>query len=325
MDHLTAKFAALCQLPTQAAAIADDEALAYYLSDWVLGLLPAWAQRTGQGYDPPRRQPGFELFLPFAVASDFPRCMPVQIRQVALYCTYGILYNGLLDALFDIPDRAGDETLSLAQYTLLRMHTGLHQLFPADSPFWAYLEVTLTRFLQAMQEEKQRHKRVSSAYSYLEFLHLAQGKMAIALTPSIALAILDGTPERIPLLCQSWDELSVGVVTFDDIKDWQDDLLESNYTFLLCQVLSAQDTSPGAPPPSVDEVAYRIARSGVLEMLYEVGARHLERAAELAQAASAPALAQLAITRSEAFLKYRRQLVEKRAAVFVEHLLSTGG
>ncbi len=323
MMDLAQAVVALHSLSAEAMPIAGDEALANYLSAFVLGKLPVSTTLAEQGYHPRRQRPRFELFLPLAGARDFPRCSPIQVRKLALCSAYGLLYCGLMDAFFDEPDQARSDTLILAQHAFSLLHVNLMELLAGDNRFWSFLPTLLTRFFRAVQEERERHRDILLPYPYEEFCRLAKDKMAIALGNPTILATLDGTPERIPLLCDCWEEINVAVVIYDDIKDWEADLRQGNYTFLLTQVLLASGASKENVPAG-DETAHLIAWSGIVEELYATAAAHLNKAASLAAVAGAPALAGLATERAETLLRYRHRLLGKKAGRLVLHLTIRG-
>lgn len=262
--------------------------------------------------------PGFWLFLPFSTAADFPCVSPEQVRHLALASTCMIIYNILFDASVDNPGRPDIHTQVLAEYSLAYMHRHLHALFPSGSPFWENYMPMYERFLSSMIEERA-HKGRPQPYVYEDYYNISRQKMSMVLVNPIGLAILGNVPECIATLLSAWDEINMAVVIMDDIKDWEEDYRDGNYTFILAEALglNAGNTSL---PESEEVLVTQMVFSGAMEDLYRRGASHLDRAAALAHEVNAYALAQLAEERAVMFRKFGHQLMLRKLDGLREHL-----
>lgn len=315
MMELATGLELLKNLRGQAEAVLGMDNLARYLSDFCLRFAP--------GLDVPPdhqpQQPDFWLYLPFATAGDFPLCPPEHLRQLSLASTCMIVYNILFDAAVDDPKKPEVTTQVLAEYALATMHEHLYALFPSGSPFWVHYQPLYERFLMSMVEERTSHKGRPQPYSYNDYVRISQQKMSMVLMIPIGLAILGNVPERIPSLLAAWEEMNVAVVILDDIRDWEDDFYEANYTYLLANALDIE--YPDQPvPDNESELLTRVIFSGAMEELYRRGASHLDRAAEVASQAGAPALQELARERAVMFRKFGRQLVRRKLEGLRQHL-----
>ena len=307
----------LREFPEKAAAISEERALAKYLSNF------ARYFATGIENEEPKElyPPGFWLFLPFSTATDFPEVTQDQMRQLAVASTCMIIYNILFDATVDNPGRPDLHTQVLAEYALASMDEQLYALFPSGSPFWEHFRPMVERFLASMIEERT-HKGKPRPYPYEEYDRVSRQKMSMVLVNPIGLAVLGNVPERIPTLLSAWDELDVAVVIIDDIKDWEEDYRDGNYTFMLAQALGFNDGKMSLPK-NEEELITQVVFSGAMEDLYERGAWHLDRAVALAHEAKAPALAQLAEERAVMFRKFGRQLMLRKLDGLREHIAGT--
>jgi hypothetical protein len=317
MMELSLGLSLLKNLPTEAETVLEDVALARHLSDIALLF-------TGNppGLESPRApQPDFWLFLPFATAPDFPLCPPEQVRKLALASTCMIIYNILFDAAVDDPAKPDITTQVLAEYALASMHEHLYALFATDSPFWNYYKPMYERFLGSMVEECSAHKGRPQPYRYDDYVRISQHKMSMVLMIPVGLAILGKVPERIPELLAAWDEMDTGVVMFDDIKDWEEDFEQRNYTYLLTEALHI-DGKSHALPKNHEDLITQVTFSGAMEELYRQGAQHMDRAAELAEKANSPALATLAQERAEMFRRFVKQLVRRKLDGLREKLIT---
>jgi hypothetical protein len=310
MTRLQEITAAVAGCPALCQAIEDDIPLAEALSEFVVSHLPGagaepeFVSRINRG-----RQPGFWLFLPFATAADFPNVAHSDTRRLAVASAIGILYNAWLDALLDTREVTA-LTILVTERIAGSLQRCLHELFPARSPFWPYFEACYDEFLAALLEERQRHADRQRPYAYADYCRLARGKMAMAMVNPIGLAVLDDSLRRLPDLVEAWNALNTAVVIFDDIKDWPADFQQGNITYLLAQALAGS----AGRELTLDEVTYRVAASGIRELLYVAAAGHLQRAVESAHQARAPELASLAQQRRDMFLEFRRHLIDQTAS-----------
>lgn len=317
MMDLHAGISLLCRLSADVAGIPNDLDLAYYLSRFSVRFAPGM-----EGYEPdPERQPEFWLYLPFATASDFPQLKSEPVRRLALAGTCMIIYNILFDEAVDDPGKPDIQTQVLAEYALACMHEHLYALFPAGSPFWEHYTPMYERFLSSMIEERT-HKGNPGPYAYEEYDRISRQKMSMVLMNPIGLAVLGNVPERIPTLLSAWDELNVAVVILDDIKDWEKDYQEGNYTYLLADALRLNDGTASLPK-NEEELITKVVFSGAMEELYERGASHLDRAAALAHEVHAPAFAKLAEERAVMFRKFGEKLVFRKLSGLRHHLAHT--
>jgi hypothetical protein len=234
--ELVAGLTLLKNLPREAEAVLGMDNLARYLSDFALRFAPGIEIPA----DHQPRQPDFWLYLPFATAGDFPLCPPEQLRQLSLASTCMIVYNIMFDAAVDDPAKPDVTTQVLAEYALASMHEHLYALFPSGSRFWIYYKPLYERFLISMVEERALHKGRPQPYAYDDYVRISQQKMSMVLMIPIGLALLGKVPERIPLLLAAWEEMNVAVVILDDIRDWEEDFQEANYTYLLAHALEIE-------------------------------------------------------------------------------------
>jgi len=304
----------LRELPERAAAIPEDRALAKYLSNFARRFATGIENEEPDDMYPP----GFWLFLPFSTAADFPCVSPEQVRHLALASTCMIIYDILFDATVDSPGRPDIHTQVLAEYSLACMYEHLHALFPSGSPFWEQYTPMYERFLSSMIEERT-HKGKPQPYAYEDYDRISRQKMSMVLVNPIGLAVLGSVPERIPNLLSTWDELNVAVVIIDDIKDWEEDYQDGNYTYLLADALRLNEGVISLPE-SEEALITQVVFSGAMEDLYQRGASHLDRAAGLAYETGAPALAHLAEERAVMFRKFGRQLMLRKLDGLREHL-----
>ncbi len=313
--NLTQGFLLLNQLPAAVEGLPEGQDLAWYLSDYALQFVPGKDQQRPTHTN---GQPDFWLFLPFATAADFPNCSSRQTLELALASTYMIIYSFLFDTVVDDPGSPEITTQVLAEAALAKLHERLYHLFPAGSPFWGYFQPCFERFLASMVEEKTLHKNRPQAYTYEDFTRLAREKMSMVLMNPIGQAVLDGTSGRIPGLLAAWDGLNVAVIIIDDIKDWEDDYQQGNYTYLLAEALHLGENDQLMPDG--EGLVTQVVFSGVMEELYRQGAAQLDRAVDAARRASAPALAGLAEERAAMFRKFGRHLFQRKLAGLTNQL-----
>jgi hypothetical protein len=269
--------------------------LEWALSDFVL----SWGQRLSlspTNWPSEAQRVGLPDFLPFNAASDFPAVHPGQVRTLALATTCSNLYVLLLDHIVDEPLTAPAAAKLAIQHVLLHFYRLLSQLFTADSPFWSEVERLMGLMSRAMLDEHQMHGGTVHPFSLDEFKRIARGKMACVQINCVALAMLNGTPERIPALAECWDALGLAAIIRDDCLDWQEDYRNANYTYLLSQVLLSppfRTKVEAGHLPEPAEVGAALFCTDLIESLYMLAYAELGAAACRATEISCPALASL--------------------------------
>lgn len=238
------------------------------------------------------------IYFPFAVAADFPAVSIAQIRKLALVSAAVSLYVILLDYVVDRSAIAPAAVKLALSHVLLHAFRLLSELFPPNAPFWPEMEQCMGLMSQSMLDECQMYGDAPRPFSLDEFKRIAYEKMALARLDYISLAMLNGTPERIPTLNQCWDAIGLAAVIYDDVLDWREDYENANYTYLLSQVLfsppfRAEVEAGQLPEPT--EVGAALFCTDALESLYKLAREELRIAAEQAREIDCPALARLII------------------------------
>jgi hypothetical protein len=269
--------------------------LEWILSDFAL----SWGQRlllqpTNRPSEAQRARLG--TFLPFSTASDFLAVRPNQVRTLALAAAYLNLYVILVDYIIDEPLTALAAAKLAIQHVLLHFYCLLSQLFPADSPFWSEIERLMGLMSQAMLDEHQMYSGTVRPFSLDEFKRIAWGKMACAQINCIGLAMLNGTPERIPALTDCWDAIGLAATVRDDVLDWREDYCKANYTYLLSQVLLSppfRTRVEAGDLPELTEIGAALFCTDLIESLYMLAHADLGAAACRAAEIDCPTLASL--------------------------------
>jgi len=291
LDHLS-------QLRPEAVEDVPSTELEWILTDFFL----SWGQRLSlhSANQPPEAHASLwrfkSTYLPFYIASDFPAVHPSQVRTLALATNSLNFYVMLLDQIIDEPLTAPAAAKLAIQHVLLHFYRLLSQLFPADSPFWSEVERRMGLMSQAMLDEHQMYGGTVRPFSLDEFKHIAQGKIAFAQINCVGLAMLNGTPERIPALTDCWDAIGLASTVRDDVFDWREDYCNANYTYLLSQVLlsppfRAKIEAGHLPEPA--EIGAALFCTDLIESLYMLAHAELGAAACWATEIDCPALASL--------------------------------
>ncbi len=183
---------------------------------------------------------GFSPFYyyPFLFATAFP-----SVRADALH-TLALANRILLEAIL-LVDKKIDEgrPWTPADFYLMdgyfqRALEMLIPLFPLEHDFWQGTQECYLQHGRAILKEQARHHGRLCPYTRDEFFELATGKVALIKTNLLAMGSLAGTSAILPPLMESQDHFLAGFQCFDDLRDWKEDLLHGNFTFLLTRVLS---------------------------------------------------------------------------------------
>lgn len=127
---------------------------------------------------------------------------------------------------------------------------GLVELFGSDHRFWDYFNKYNKEYLEAVYIQEGHRGKVSK-FDFTEFKQIAAGKSAIAKTAVAALACLSGSEEKIPSLERSQNLYACAFQLYDDLKDWKDDLVHKNYTWLLTELITKTGQGEDAEPEDI--------------------------------------------------------------------------
>jgi hypothetical protein len=287
-----------CLWPERVVGISPDD-LEWILADFVLSrgqrLRLSMSQRpNGQEYE--RLSRFGRRYLPFSTAADFPAVATHTVCTLALAAACGILHIVFLDRLVDEPEATPPEIRVAIQHVFLHAYRLLSLLFPVDSPFWDEVQRLMTLTSETMVAERHDHCGQAHPYPWEEFQKIAQGKMASAQVNTVAMALLNGTPQEIPALQECWKAISLAAIVNDDVLDWQEDYNNANYTYLLSQVLLSppfRDEVSAGRLPTVAEVGVALFFSGLAEAMYSRAWDALQTAKDLAVSRGHQALAHL--------------------------------
>jgi len=235
-------------------------------------------------------------YLPFAVAGDFQNVGEYEVCTLALATACGILHSRLLDIIIDDPSITSPSISYAIPHVYFQFCHLLNLLFPVDSILWIEVE-RLTRLTsRAGIAEKQSHSNQANPYSWEEFQQISHDKMALAQINPFALALLNGTPELIPIFQECWKAISLAVIVNDDILDWQEDYNQGNYTYLLTQILLSSPINSEITAgrlPTLREVGVALFASDSVEKLYLRAWDVLQQAQDLASSQGCFGLANL--------------------------------
>jgi len=256
-------------------------------------------------------------YLPFAIAGDFPAVGETEVYTLALATACGILHSRFLDLAIDAPATTSPAISYAIPHIYFQFCRLLSALFPVDSVFWNEVERLTTLTSHAGITEIQLHTKSVSPYTWGEFQQISHDKMALAQINPVALALLNGTPEVIPIFQECWKAISLAVIINDDILDWREDYTRGDYTYLLSHVLLSSpfhlEVTTGQLP-TLSEVGVSLFASDLVEELYDRALNALQQAHDLASSQECYGLATLVRETAE-------WMQERRSEVTVRKLL----
>jgi len=237
-----------------------------------------------------------QIYFPFAIAPDFEGVSSLQVRTLALAWAAISLYVILVDYTIDRPHQTPAAIKLALGHVMLHAQRLLSQLFLPEHPFWQEFERCLSLMSCSMLDEHHLYGGHPRPFSFEEFKRIAYQKMALGQVNYISLALLNHSPEYVPVLKQCWDAVGLAAVIYDDVLDWREDYENSNYTYLLSQILFSDpfraDVDAGLLPEPA-EIGAALFCTNVFESLYELAVQELQTVATQAQAIDCPALANL--------------------------------
>lgn len=189
----------------------------------------------------------FSVVLPFWVGDIYhlPRNV---IRSVALPSCLASYYVFLQDRIMDESSGEWEKLSPFGIVMFTEMMRQYQALFPADSPFWDYLEQYITEWTQSVSWEEASHWDKLRDYRKEDFLLIAR-KAAILKLSAMPVALLAGYEEAVELLAQLVDYTQVVYDLIDQLQDWREDLQARHYGYLLTKVILRAGWSESTPPP----------------------------------------------------------------------------
>ena len=287
--------------PTDFSHLPVDD-LEWMLTDFVLSLgqrLPLDASSWPSHDERTRLHHFGQRYFPFSTATDFPNVKTVDLCTLALAFSYYAIYFLLLDKVIDEPTTAPVKITLALQHLLVQSQRWYQSLFPADSPFWPEVEKRRVENTQAMLEEYSEHQQPGGVnpFSVETLRQIAHKEMAVIQNTPIGLAVLNQTPEHIPMLATCWDAVGLTDFIVDDIEDWQRDYESQNFTYPLTQILLSAPfqnrVTGGGRLPTVKNVGTALFCSDVFESLYGIAFLEVNTAISDAQNNNCPALVAL--------------------------------
>jgi hypothetical protein len=189
----------------------------------------------------------YTVVLPFWVGDIYhlPRDL---CRRVALPSCLASFYVFLQDRIMD---ECEGQWIKLSPFGIILFTDMMRQyraLFPADSPFWEYLEQYVTEWLQSISWEEASHWDKLQDYSEDDLL-LVSRKAAMFKLSAMPVALLAQHEEVVELLAQFVDYTQVIFDLIDQLRDWHEDLQAKHYGYLLTKAILGAGWSNSTPPP----------------------------------------------------------------------------
>ncbi len=189
----------------------------------------------------------YTVVLPFWVG-DIYNLPKNVIRSVAMPGCFASYYVFLQDRIMD--ENSGEwgklSPFGITMFT--EMMRQYRELFPADSPFWNYLEQYITEWTQSISWEETFHWSKLRNYREEDLLLIAR-KAAVSKLSVMPVALLAGHEEAVEPLAQFVDYTQVVFDLIDQLQDWRDDLQAQHYGYLLTKVILHAGWSDSTPPP----------------------------------------------------------------------------
>ena len=221
----------------------------------------------------------YTVVLPFWVGDIYhlPRNV---IRSVALPSCLASYYVFLQDRIMDESSGEWEKLSPFGIVMFTEMMRQYQALFPADSPFWDYLEQYITEWTQSVSWEEASHWDKLRDYREEDFLLIAR-KAAILKLSTMPVALLAGYEEAVEPLAQLVDYTQVVSDLIDQLQDWREDLQARHYGYLLTKVILSAGWSDSKPPPE-DFVRRAFLFTDALELVLHTARKYAQLARDCA-------------------------------------------
>jgi len=258
---------------------------------------------------------------PLFIASDFPRVSDDQLRTLALAATCFNLYIACQDEAMDNLESTSPGVQLAIPYVLERWFHLAAMLFPPDSRFWEEVRRIMLATSQAMLAESRRQP--PRPLSLDEYVKVARGRVAFTRFSTIGLAVLDGSLDKLPMLADIWDSLSIMLLVDDDIADWREDYSNRTYSYLHTRILFSppfREQVEAGRLPDERELGVALFFSNVAESLYDMVQAEIKRVRAIAAQNGYHKLAELGERAHARMLRRRNELAERKLHTLLSHL-----
>jgi hypothetical protein len=313
LDIVVTHLAGLCPEAVAALPLADLE---WILADFVIN----WGQRLvleAEAWPAPAEREAPRLFgqswWPLFIAPDFPRVSDEQLRTLTLAATCFHLYIIYQDEAMDNPDSTPPGVQLAIPYVLERFYHLAAMLFAPDSRFWDEVRQVMVDTSHAMLAERRRQP--PRPLNLDEYLRTARGRVAFTRFSTIGLALLDGSADKLPMLTEVWNALSMTPLVDDDIGDWKEDYANQTYSYLHSRVLFSPPFRAEVEAgrlPDVREMGVALFFSDVAESLYDMARDEVSRAQTIATQNGYHKLVELGARAHARLARRRNELAERK-------------
>ncbi|WP_010247353.1 class 1 isoprenoid biosynthesis enzyme [Acetivibrio cellulolyticus] len=159
-------------------------------------------------------------------------------KKISIANTFLMLYFLIQDDIIDQPACKNKGTLlPLGNLFMLDFMHCYHELFPAGSPFWTYLQEYTYIWSKSMLWENTDVDSTQTAFTS-EDLNIMAYKAAPLKVAAVAACLLGDKKELIKPISDTVDLILTSLQVVDDWIDWQEDLISGNRNYILSGVLS---------------------------------------------------------------------------------------
>lgn len=223
---------------------------------------PGGGREAPEGREEPKpgtaRTVGFSPFYyyPFLFASAFPGVDAERLRLLARANRFLLEAVLVLDSRMDTDRTVDPLDLHLLDAHYHRALEILVPVLPPDSGFWPQCRDLYVRYGRSVIRELLFHRFRLGPYPVEEFRTISAGKAALLQSTVLALCAWTGQEQHRNGLAASQEAFLSGFQAIDDLKDWREDYVRQNYTYLLTRVLTrggwVRNVETGCGPPTED-------------------------------------------------------------------------
>jgi hypothetical protein len=188
------------------------------------------------------------------------------LRKLSMANVFAMLYFFLQDDMMDSPGIRSKHQVPLANLFYMESLRLYREMYPAESPFWNYMEQYIREWSDSVTNEGVHNY-------FMKDMSLIARKASPVKLGSTGALLLAGQESLIPSISEQVDAALVALQMADDWSDWQEDLAEGSYNGLLAMV---QDRD--SAPPTAQSVKRQLYLEGLLEQYARAAAEHRSKA-----------------------------------------------
>ncbi|MFN8494093.1 MAG: hypothetical protein U0350_41225 [Caldilineaceae bacterium] len=200
---------------------------------------------------------GFSVIFPCLFKAGFPGLSAQKQMHIGEAWFFLLLALLLRDHIADNQVPKSQDVLLLQQRFMMQARQVFYLCVGEATDFWTYFDNLNQQVIAALHQEAYHRRTPTAPYDQTNAWEIGVGKLALYKAVPWVMAANTGRWKDLTALETSLDALAAGRQLFDDVGDWQEDLLRGHYTYPLAQAMAHLSTAEAISSEMIAAVMLR--------------------------------------------------------------------